>query len=113
MNGSAIGFYGETGERAVDENSPPGDGFLPSMCVEWEEAAAPAEEAGVRTVFARTGLVVSAKGGAWGRLFPLFKAGLGGGWATDASTGATSHCTTRWPHCGTCSTRSPCRAPST
>lgn len=78
MNGSAIGFYGETGERAVDENSPPGDGFLPSMCVEWEEAAAPAEEAGVRTVFARTGLVVSAKGGAWGRLFPLFKAGLGG-----------------------------------
>ncbi|MER5222724.1 TIGR01777 family oxidoreductase [Streptomyces flaveus] len=78
VNGSAIGFYGETGERAVDENSPPGDGFLPSMCVEWEEAAAPAEEAGVRTVFARTGLVVSAKGGAWGRLFPLFKAGLGG-----------------------------------
>ncbi|GAA2660276.1 TIGR01777 family oxidoreductase [Streptomyces vastus] len=78
VNGSAIGFYGETGERAVDENAAPGDGFLPSLCVEWEEAAAPAEEAGVRTVFARTGLVVSVKGGAWGRLFPLFKAGLGG-----------------------------------
>ncbi|WP_328496790.1 TIGR01777 family oxidoreductase [Streptomyces sp. NBC_00414] len=78
LNGSAMGFYGDTGERAVDESAPPGDGFLPSVCVEWEEAAAPAQEAGVRTVLARTGLVVAAKGGAWGRLFPLFKAGLGG-----------------------------------
>lgn len=78
LNGSAMGVYGDTGERAVDESAPPGIGFLPSLCVEWEEAAAPAEEAGVRTVFARTGLVVAAKGGAWGRLFPLFKAGLGG-----------------------------------
>ncbi|MCZ4513276.1 TIGR01777 family oxidoreductase [Streptomyces sp. ActVer] len=78
LNGSAMGIYGDTGERAVDESAPPGIGFLPSLCVEWEEAAAPAEEAGVRTVFARTGLVVAAKGGAWGRLFPLFKAGLGG-----------------------------------
>ncbi|MDJ0461412.1 TIGR01777 family oxidoreductase [Streptomyces sp. H27-C3] len=78
VSGSAIGFYGDTGDRAVDEEAPPGEGFLPSVCVEWEEAAAPAEEAGVRTVFARTGLVVSRDGGAWGKLFPLFKAGLGG-----------------------------------
>ncbi|MET7382567.1 TIGR01777 family oxidoreductase [Streptomyces sp. NPDC005526] len=78
VSGSAIGIYGDTGDRAVDEEAPPGDGFLPSVCVEWEEAAAPAQEAGVRTVFARTGLVVSGEGGAWGRLFPLFKAGLGG-----------------------------------
>ncbi|MGW6014395.1 TIGR01777 family oxidoreductase [Streptomyces sp. NPDC055210] len=78
LNGSAMGFYGDTGTRAVDESAPPGDGFLPSLCVEWEEAAAPAQEAGVRTVFARTGLVVASEGGAWGRLFPLFKAGLGG-----------------------------------
>ncbi|MFJ8935637.1 TIGR01777 family oxidoreductase [Streptomyces sp. NPDC102365] len=78
LNGSAIGFYGDTGTRAVDESAPPGDGFLPSLCVEWEEAAAPAQEAGVRTVFARTGLVVAPEGGAWGRLFPLFRAGLGG-----------------------------------
>ncbi|MFD8966390.1 TIGR01777 family oxidoreductase [Streptomyces sp. NPDC059568] len=76
--GSAIGFYGDTGDRAVDEDAPPGDGFLPSLCVEWEEAARAAEEAGVRTVFARTGLVVSRAGGAWGRLFPIFRAGLGG-----------------------------------
>ncbi|MER8010542.1 TIGR01777 family oxidoreductase [Streptomyces sp. NPDC094149] len=78
VNGSAMGIYGETGDRAVDESAPPGRGFLPELCVEWEAAAAPAQEAGVRTVFTRTGLVVSGQGGAWGRLFPLFKAGLGG-----------------------------------
>ncbi|MER7896661.1 TIGR01777 family oxidoreductase [Streptomyces sp. NPDC096046] len=78
VNGSAIGYYGETGERAVDESAPPGVGFLPELCVEWEGAAAPAQEAGVRTVFTRTGLVVSRAGGAWQRLFPLFRAGLGG-----------------------------------
>lgn len=48
------------------------------MCVEWEAATAAAQEAGVRTVHARTGLVVAREGGAWGRLFPLFRAGLGG-----------------------------------
>ncbi|MFJ9961020.1 TIGR01777 family oxidoreductase [Streptomyces avermitilis] len=78
VSGSAIGFYGDTGDRAVDETAAPGDGFLPALCVEWEEAAEPAQEAGIRTVFPRTGLVVAAGGGAWGRLFPLFKAGLGG-----------------------------------
>ncbi|MBD9735815.1 TIGR01777 family protein [Streptomyces sp. H28] len=78
VNGSAIGYYGETGDREVDESAPAGEGFLPSVCREWEGAAAPAEEAGVRTVFTRTGLVVSRDGGAWGRLFPLFRAGLGG-----------------------------------
>ncbi len=78
VNGSAIGFYGDTGDRAVDESAPPGEGFLPSLCVEWEEATAAVREAGIRTVFARTGLVVARHGGAWGPLFPLFKAGLGG-----------------------------------
>ncbi|QOV38831.1 TIGR01777 family protein [Streptomyces ferrugineus] len=78
VNGSAIGYYGETGGRAVDESAPAGEGFLPSLVVDWEGAAAPAQEAGVRTVFPRTGLVVARHGGAWGRLFPLFQAGLGG-----------------------------------
>lgn len=78
VNGSAIGYYGETGERTVDESAPAGEGFLPSLVGDWEGATAPAREAGVRTVFTRTGLVVARKGGAWGRLFPLFKAGLGG-----------------------------------
>ncbi|WUK99492.1 TIGR01777 family oxidoreductase [Streptomyces sp. NBC_00356] len=78
LNGSAVGYYGDTGSRTVDETAPAGDGFLPSLCVEWEAAAAPAHQAGIRTVFARTGLVVARGGGAWGKLFPLFKAGLGG-----------------------------------
>lgn len=78
VNGSAIGYYGDTGDHAVDESAPPGSGFLPDVCVEWEEAASPAEEAGVRTAFARTGLVVAKEGGAWARMIPLFKAGLGG-----------------------------------
>lgn len=78
VSGSAVGFYGDTGERAVDESAPPGHGFLPDLCQDWEEAAAAAQEAGVRTVFTRTGLVISSEGGAWGRLFPLFKLGLGG-----------------------------------
>ncbi|WP_329339957.1 TIGR01777 family oxidoreductase [Streptomyces sp. NBC_00663] len=78
VSGSAMGYYGETGDRVVDESAPAGNGFLPELCVEWEGAAAPAQEAGVRTVFTRTGLVVARGGGAWGRLFPLFRAGLGG-----------------------------------
>ncbi|WP_416967059.1 TIGR01777 family oxidoreductase [Streptomyces sp. 4F14] len=78
VNGSAIGIYGETGDRAVDESAPAASGFLPELCVEWEGATEAAQQAGVRTVFARTGLVVARGGGAWGKLFPLFKAGLGG-----------------------------------
>ncbi|MCX5523614.1 TIGR01777 family oxidoreductase [Streptomyces bobili] len=78
VNGSAMGYYGETGERVVDESAPAGRGFLPELCVEWEAAADPARAAGVRTAFTRTGLVVARGGGAWGRLFPLFRAGLGG-----------------------------------
>jgi uncharacterized protein (TIGR01777 family) len=76
--GTAIGCYGDTGERWVDEDSPAGTGFLAELVRDWEAAAAPAEAAGVRTVFARTGLVVAREGGAWGRLFPIFRAGLGG-----------------------------------
>ncbi|WP_052849574.1 TIGR01777 family oxidoreductase [Streptomyces avicenniae] len=76
--GSAIGWYGYTGDRAVDETAPRGSGFLADLAVDWEAAAEPAAAAGIRTVFARTGLVVARGGGAWGRLFPIFRAGLGG-----------------------------------
>ncbi|MEV6198623.1 TIGR01777 family oxidoreductase [Streptomyces sp. NPDC051771] len=76
--GTALGFYGDTGSLPVDESAPAGSGFLPSVCVEWEAAAAPAEDAGIRVTYARTGLVVARQGGAWGRLFPVFRAGLGG-----------------------------------
>ncbi|QPP09249.1 TIGR01777 family protein [Streptomyces bathyalis] len=76
--GTAVGYYGDTGSRPVDESAPPGDDFLANLCQEWEEAAVSAEEAGIRTVFARSGLVVAREGGAWGPLFRIFKAGAGG-----------------------------------
>ncbi|MGW3242598.1 TIGR01777 family oxidoreductase [Streptomyces sp. NPDC001070] len=78
VSGSGITAYGDTGDRRVDESAPLGTGFLASVCRDWEAAANPAREAGIRTAFIRTGLVVSGRGGAWARLFPLFKAGLGG-----------------------------------
>ena len=78
VSGSAIGYYGDTGPDIVDEQAPPGSGFLADVVVQWEAAAAPAVEAGVRTTFARTGLVVSADGGAFGRMIPIFRTGLGG-----------------------------------
>lgn len=78
VSASAIGFYGDTGDRAVTEVDPAGHGFLADVVVAWEAAANPAREAGIRVFHPRTGLVVSADGGAWGRMFPLFKAGIGG-----------------------------------
>ncbi|MFC8454437.1 TIGR01777 family oxidoreductase [Kitasatospora sp. NPDC057223] len=78
VSASAVGYYGQTGDRVIDEDSPAGDDFLAQVCVEWEAAARPAAEAGVRVVHPRTGLVLSAAGGAGARLFPLFRLGLGG-----------------------------------
>jgi hypothetical protein len=78
LNASAIGFYGDTGDVAVAESAPRGQGFLAEVCEEWEAATTPASDAGIRVVLPRTALVVSGHGGAWARLIPLFKAGLGG-----------------------------------
>ncbi|MEV6568171.1 TIGR01777 family oxidoreductase [Streptomyces kronopolitis] len=78
VSGSAIGYYGDTGDRRTDESAPAGHGFLPEVCTAWEDAARPVRDAGIRTVLARTGLVVARSGGAWGRLFPVFRLGLGG-----------------------------------
>ncbi|MGA1145731.1 MAG: TIGR01777 family oxidoreductase [Candidatus Nanopelagicales bacterium] len=76
--GSAIGWYGDTGTRAVDESAPAGTGFLADVVRAWEAAADPARDAGIRVTHARTGLVVAKQGGAWAKLFPIFKLGLGG-----------------------------------
>jgi uncharacterized protein (TIGR01777 family) len=76
--GSAIGWYGDTGDTAVDESAPAGTGFLADVVRAWEAAADPAAAAGIRVAHARTGLVVASAGGAWARMFPLFKLGLGG-----------------------------------
>lgn len=78
LSGSAIGFYGDTGDRAVDESAPAGTDFLASVCVDWEAATSAAEDAGIRTVHLRTGIVLSPDGGALGKQLPLFKLGLGG-----------------------------------
>jgi uncharacterized protein (TIGR01777 family) len=88
LSGSAIGYYGDTGDKDVDESSPNGAGFLAEVVRDWELAAQPAKDAGVRVVHLRTGIVMSSEGGtlggtvaAFGLHIPvltLFKAGLGG-----------------------------------
>lgn len=78
VSGSAIGFYGDTGKSPVDESGPKGSGFLADVVQQWEAAAAEAESAGVAVSYARTGLVVSRTGGAWGKMWPIFKMGAGG-----------------------------------
>jgi uncharacterized protein (TIGR01777 family) len=78
INGSAVGFYGDTGAIAVDESSKHGQGFLAELCLTWETATAPAKAAGARVVSIRTGLVLSGKGGLIGTLKPLFSLALGG-----------------------------------
>ena len=75
LSASAIGWYGETGNREVTEEDRAGDDFLADVCRQWEESAG---KASAVTTFMRTGLVFAAKGGALGRMVPLFKAGLGG-----------------------------------
>ncbi len=76
---SAIGFYGhDCGDRLLDEDSPRGQGFLADVVADWEAAAAPAADAGLRLVTVRTGIVQAAAGGTLRLLRPLFGAGLGG-----------------------------------
>lgn len=76
ISASAIGWYGETGNRAVKEDDRPGDDFLAAVCKEWEAAADSASN--TRTVKIRTGLVLEPTSGALGRMLPLFRFGLGG-----------------------------------
>lgn len=78
VSGSAVGFYGIRGDEVLTEASASGDGFLADVTRQWEAAARPAEQAGIRTVLLRTGIVLSPKGGALGRLLPLIRLGLGG-----------------------------------
>jgi uncharacterized protein (TIGR01777 family) len=75
--GSAIGWYGDTGERTVDETAPAGSGFLAELVRDWEAAAQAAGPAGIRVASLRTGIVLSRQGGTLARLAPLFRLGLG------------------------------------
>lgn len=78
VNGSAVGYYGDTGDRVVDEKAGAGSGFLADVVQDWEAATAAAQRAGARVALARTGLVISPSGGLMGQLKPLFALGLGG-----------------------------------
>lgn len=78
LSGSAIGIYGARNDEQLTEVSTHGTGFLAEVCEQWEAAAKPAVDAGVRTVFLRTGIVLTPKGGALKKLLPLFKIGVGG-----------------------------------
>ena len=78
LSGSAVGYYGHTGDEQLDEAAPAGDDFLARLCVDWETAADPAREAGVRVTHIRTGIVLAPKGGALGKMLPLFRLGVGG-----------------------------------
>jgi hypothetical protein len=78
VSGSAVGWYGVRGDEVLTEESGPGTGFLADVARQWEASAAAAVDAGIRTVFLRTGIVLSPKGGAFGRIRPLLKLGLAG-----------------------------------
>jgi uncharacterized protein (TIGR01777 family) len=78
LSASAVGYYGDTGDRPIDENTPPGSDFLAALCVRWEAATAPAEDAGVRVALLRTGLVIGRGAMLMQVLGLVFKAGLGG-----------------------------------
>jgi uncharacterized protein (TIGR01777 family) len=78
VSGSAVGYYGDTGDREADESTPSGSGFLADVCRDWEAAAQPARDAGARVVTIRTGLVLSPSGGLLALVRPLFKGFLGG-----------------------------------
>lgn len=75
---SATGFYGDRGEELLTDRASPGEAFLSRVVLDWEKAAEPAREAGIRVVHLRLGIVLSAQGGALGKMLPLFKWGLGG-----------------------------------
>jgi len=75
---SAVGYYGDTGAREVDEHSPPGTDFLAALSSDWEAAALRAEAHGTRVCIVRIGLVLGRDGGVLGTMMPPFRLGLGG-----------------------------------
>ena len=78
INASAVGFYGSRGDELVDEESGPGEGFLAGVCRQWESATTLAEQAGIRVVKLRLGVILTKDGGIMGSMLGPFKLGLGG-----------------------------------
>jgi uncharacterized protein (TIGR01777 family) len=77
VHASAVGYYGDRGDEVLTESSPPGTGFLANLCRDWEAASMPAQDAGVRVVRLRTGLVLSPRGGVLPVMMRPFRLGLG------------------------------------
>jgi uncharacterized protein (TIGR01777 family) len=104
VSSSAVGYYGNRGDEELTETSSPGDDFLADVCRQWEAATAPADVSGIRVVHLRTGIVLSANGGALRQMLTPFKFGLGGrlgsgrqwfSWITiDDEVGAIVHALT-------------------
>ena len=78
VSASAVGYYGDRGEEELTEQSAPGTGFLPEVCVEWETEVSKAAESGIRVVMLRIAVVLDSGGGALQQMITPFKAGLGG-----------------------------------
>jgi uncharacterized protein len=78
LSGSAIGFYGPRRDKLIIESSPASSDFLGELCAQWEAATKPLAATGCRVIHLRTGIVLSAQGGALGKMLPFFKFGLGG-----------------------------------
>jgi uncharacterized protein (TIGR01777 family) len=78
VSASAVGFYGDAGDRVLREDSPPGSDFLATVCREWEQATEPASKAGIRVVNLRSGMVLAKEGGALAKMLFPFKMGVGG-----------------------------------
>lgn len=78
LGGSAIGYYGNRGAEVLTEESGRGQGFLADLVEAWEASAKPAVDAGIRTCFLRSGIVLDDDGGVLPKFLPLFKVGLGG-----------------------------------
>jgi uncharacterized protein (TIGR01777 family) len=78
VSASATGIYGDRGNEVLDESSTPGADFLATVGREWEQAAEPARDAGIRVVYARFGVILSPKGGALAKMLPPFQLGAGG-----------------------------------
>jgi uncharacterized protein (TIGR01777 family) len=78
VQASAVGFYGASDDRELDESAPAGSGFLPDLCVAWEAASAEVEALGVRRVLLRSGIVMARHGGALAKMLPAFRLGVAG-----------------------------------
>ncbi len=78
LSASAIGYYGNRGDELLTEQSAPGEDFLSSVCVEWENATKPAIEKGIRTIHTRFGVILDTDGGALAQMLTPFRMGIGG-----------------------------------